>query len=266
MNVRHWRNRLPLAALGIIIALSVLAPVIAPHDPLQTYSGEELCPPSARFPLGTDLLGRDVLSRVLYGGRLTLTVAVMALITAVGPGLIVGVSAGYLGGIVDQGLTALIDALLAFPGLLLALSIVAIVGNGPAQVAFAVGFAGMPSYARIARSALLAVKHRPYVEAAQAIGATPCRVLLVHLLPNMLPTLIAFATVILSWAIVSAAALNFLGFGGNLAAPEWGTMLAEGRQAFRVAPWAVLAPGAAIMVTLLTVNLFADSLARPDRD
>jgi len=256
----------PLVILGVIIILSLLAPLIAPHDPLQTYSGEELRPPSARFPLGSDLLGRDVWSRVLYGGRLTLTVAVMALLIAVVPGLIVGMAAGYRGGIWDQTLSALIDALLAFPGLLLALSIVAIIGNGPAQVAFAVGFGGTPAYARIVRSALLAVKARPFVEAAYAIGATPRRVLLAHLLPNMLPTLVAFATVILSWAIVSAAALNFLGFGGELAAPEWGTMLAEGRQAFRVAPWAALAPGAAIMITLLAVNLCADSLTRIGRD
>ncbi|MCC7448982.1 MAG: ABC transporter permease [Anaerolineae bacterium] len=266
MKPVRWRTILPLLALGAIIVVSLLAPLIAPHDPLQTYSGEELRPPSARFPLGSDLLGRDVWSRVQYGGRLTLTVAVTALLIAVVPGLVVGTAAGYCGGKVDQLLSALIDALLAFPGLLLALSIVAIIGNGPLQVACAVGFAGMPAYARIVRSAVLAVKSRPFVEAAWAVGATPRRILLAHLLPNMFPTLVAFATVILSWAIVSAAALNFLGFGGELAAPEWGTMLAEGRQAFRVAPWAALAPGAAIMITLLAVNLCADSLTHTGSD
>jgi peptide/nickel transport system permease protein len=251
----------PLALIGIIVIASLLAPWIAPYDPLHGENGQELQPPSARYVLGTDMLGRDVFSRVLYGGRVTLAVAVAALALTVVPGLVLGLLAGYAGGALDQAITALLNALLAFPSLLLALGIVAIAGNGPLQVAVAVGLAGMPSYARIVRGATRVVRASPYVEAARSIGAGPLRVLIVHILPNLAGPLIAFGTVILGWAIISAATLNFLGLGGTLSIPEWGAMLAEGRQAFRVAPWAVLAPGTAIMITLFAVNTLAD----PDR-
>jgi ABC-type dipeptide/oligopeptide/nickel transport system permease subunit len=249
--------------LIVIIVLSLLAPWIAPHDPL--YAGYvALRPPSLQFIFGTDLLGRDVFSRVLHGGRWTLSVAALALILSVIPGLALGLLAGYAGGIVDQGIGVLLNALLAFPNLLVALSIIAILGNGPLQVAVAVGLAGIAPYARVARAAALSVRSRPFVEAARALGARPLRILLIYLLPNMAGTLTAFATVILSWAILSAATLNFLGFGGNPAIPEWGAMLAEGRQAIRVAPWAVIAPGVAITLTVLTVTLFADTLAKQE--
>jgi peptide/nickel transport system permease protein len=187
------QRTLSLSVLVIVIALSVFATWIAPHDPL--YAGyTALRPPSAEFPLGTDLLGRDVLSRVLHGGRWTLSVAALSLILSVIPGLALGLLAGYAGGIVDQGIGVLLNALLAFPNLLVALSVVAILGNGPLQVAVAVGLAGMPPYARVARAATLSVRSRPYVEAARALGARPFRILVVHLLPNMASTLVAFAT------------------------------------------------------------------------
>jgi peptide/nickel transport system permease protein len=256
----NWRRLLPLLALALIAAISLLAPWLVPHDPLRAVTGQELLPPSTRYPLGTDLLGRDVYSRVLYGGRSTLSVAALALALAVVPGLVVGVIAGYADGLIDHMISAVLDALLAFPGLLLALAVIAIVGNGPIQVAMAVGLGGMPSYARVARVATRSVRARPFVEAAYALGARPIRVLVGHILPNMAGPLIGFATVILSWAILNAATLNFLGLGGDPAAPEWGTMLAEGRQAFRLAPWAVIAPGLAIMITLLVVNWLADTI------
>lgn len=255
------RRMLPIFFLVLIAAISLLAPWIAPHDPLDAVTGQELRPPSAQFWLGTDLLGRDVYSRVLFGGRRTLTIALLALALAVGPGLLIGTLAGYVGGWFDQAVRVVIDALLAFPGLLLALSVIALLGSGSLAVGIAAGVAGLPAYARVARAAARDVRSRPYVEAARAIGATPRAILAAHILPNMLGTLLAFATVTLSWAILNAATLNFLGFGGDPAAPEWGTMLAEGRQAFRIAPWAVIAPGVAIMLTVLATNLVADSLA-----
>ncbi len=258
--MRNWRIKIPLLILTAIIVISLLAPLIAPYDPLSAPSGEELRPPSLTHFLGTDLLGRDVFSRVLYGGRWTLSVAALALLLAFIPGLILGMIAGVNGGLIDHTITIVLDALLAFPGLLLAMSLIALLGNGPFQIAVAVGLAAMPGYARIVRSATLSIREQPYVEAARAIGARPLRVLFWHILPNMAVTLIAFATVILSWAILSAAALNFLGFGGDPALPEWGTMLAEGRQAFRAAPWAAIAPGVAIMFTLFVVNVFAAAL------
>jgi peptide/nickel transport system permease protein len=258
----RWQRILSLAILVLIVAVSLFAPWIAPRDPLYAETGEELKPPSTQHLLGTDLLGRDVYSRVLHGGRSTLSVAAIALTLAVAPGLLLGIVTGYVGGLLDHAVNALLDSLLAFPPLLLALSIVAIAGSGPLQVGIAVGLAGMPSYTRVARATTLSVRTRPFVDAARAIGAPPIHILIYHVAPNMLNTLVGFATVILSWAILNAATLNFLGFGGNPAMPEWGSMLTEGRQAFRAAPWAAIAPGLAIMVTLLAVNLFADAFAR----
>ncbi|MEP7286081.1 MAG: ABC transporter permease [Chloroflexota bacterium] len=260
-----WRVALPLLALAFIIALGVAAPAIAPYDPLFGETGQELKPPSTRYALGTDWAGRDVLSRVLYGGRLTLGTALISVALAIIPGLIVGILAGYIGSWLDQVIVAVLDALLAFPGLLIALSIVALMGNGSLQVAVAVGLAGFPAYARVTRAAALATRTQPYIEAARATGVTPLRLLVFHLLPNMLSTLIAFGTVTLSWAILNAATLNFLGFGGDPSLPEWGALLAEGRQTFRVAPWATLAPGVAIMLTLLAVNLLSDALTHRNR-
>ncbi len=257
-----WQRALSLLALALIVGASLFAPWIVPHDPLYAETGKELRSPSPEYPFGTDLLGRDVYSRVLEGGRQTLSVALLALVLTVAPGLLLGLVAGYAGGLVDQVIGALLDALLAFPALLLALSIVASLGNGPPQIGIAVGLAGMPSYARVARAATLSIRTRPFVDAAQALGARPARILFYHILPNVMPTLVGFATVILSWAILNAATLSFLGFGGDPSTPEWGSMLAEGRDAFRAAPWAVIAPGLAIMVTLLVVNLFADTLAQ----
>ncbi len=256
------RRAFSLSILALIVAVSALAPWIAPHDPLHAETGEELKPPSVRFPLGTDLLGRDVYSRLLYGGRSTLSAAALALVLAVGPGLLLGIVGGYVGGSLDHAISALLNALLAFPSLLLALSVVAIVGSGPIQVAIAVGLAGIAPYARVVRAATLAVRTRLFVEAARSTGATASHILLYHVAPNLVNTLVGFGTVILSWAILNAATLNFLGFGGDPAQPEWGSMLAESRQAFRVAPWAAIVPGVAIMITLLAVNLVADTITR----
>jgi peptide/nickel transport system permease protein len=259
------QRAIALSILALIVILSVLAPWIAPHDPLHAETGDELKPPSAIHPFGTDLLGRDVYSRVLYGGRSTLSVAGLALALAVLPGLVIGLIAGYTTGMIDEIVTVVLDALLAFPALLLALTIVAIVGGGPLQVGVAVGLAGIPPYARVVRAAALSVRAQPFVEAARAIGAMPGHIVIYHVAPNLANTLVGFATVILSWAILNAATLNFLGFGGDPSVPEWGSMLASSRQAFRVAPWAAIAPGVAIMVTLFAVNLVADTLTRHSR-
>lgn len=247
--------------LILIVLISLLAPWLAPYDPLDAPTGAELQPLSPAHVLGTDLIGRDVFSRVLYGGSRTLTVAALALALSVLPGLALGAVAGYLGGPADRAITILLDALLAFPGLLLALTLIAIFGNGLAQVALAVGLSGMPAYARVVRAATREAQSRPFVEAARSLGARPRRILLRHILPNVAGPLLAFATAVLAWAILNAATLNFLGFGGDPAAPEWGLMLAEGRQVYRVAPWTVAAPGLAIMLTLLAVNALADALS-----
>jgi peptide/nickel transport system permease protein len=262
MTTRAGRaNRILLGGLALIVLASLAAPVISPYDPLA-QTAESLAPPDPSHWLGADLAGRDVWSRLLHGGARTLFIAALSVALSVLPGLAMGLAAGYLGGVLDAALTALLDALLAIPGLLVALAVVALAGGGAGQIAVAVGLSGLASYARVVRSAVRAVLVLPYVEAARSLGAHPGGILLRHVLPNVTRPLLAFAGVTLSWAIMSAAALHFLGFGGDPSAPEWGAMLAEGRQVYRAAPWVALAPGLAITVTLLLVNGLAGRLGR----
>jgi peptide/nickel transport system permease protein len=206
------------------------------------------------------LLGRDVYSRVIYGGRRTLGVALLTVGVTLVPGLMIGLAAGYFGRWVDRALMILMDALLAFPSLLLALALVSLLGNGAVQIALAVGVAGTPAYARVTRAAVLEARERPFVEVARGLGARPVGILWRHILPTIAPPLLAFAGVTLSWAILNSAALMFLGYGGDLSAPDWGIMLADGRQAFRTAPWVAIAPGVALSVTVLAINMLAGSL------
>ena len=254
--------RLGAAALflGIITLFVVLAPWLAAHDPRHAEPAVQLQPPSGDHWLGTDLLGRDVYSRVLYGGRRTLSVAALTAGVTLGPGLVFGLVAGYSGRWIDQILMTLMDALLAFPNLLLALALVALLGSGFFEIALAVGIAGIPAYARVTRAAVLEAKVYLFVEAARALGARPGGILFRHILPTIAPTLLAFAGVTLSWAILNSAALTFLGYGGEVGAPDWGVMLADGRQAFRMAPWVAVAPGIALSLTVFALNLLAGSL------
>jgi len=243
--------------LGIIVGLSLGAPYITPLDPLHAPTGAELLPPSWAHPLGTDLLGRDVWSRVLYGGRQTLLIALLAVGIAVLPGAAIGVLAGVTTRQFDAVIGIFLNAVLAFPPLLLALMIRVIIGTGPLPIAVAVGGAGIAPVAQVMRRAARSVLVQPYIDAARSIGASPARIVRRHVLPNVLLPLLGFTTVTLSWTILNAATLYFLGLGGEGATPEWGSMLAQGRIAFAVAPWAALAPGTAIMITLLAVNLLA---------
>lgn len=257
-----------VAALGLgalIALLSLLAPLLATHDPRATAPEAQLQPPSREHLFGTDLLGRDVYSRVLYGGRRTFGVALLTALITLGPGLVIGAVAGFAGGWLDATLMTLLDALLAVPALVLALALVTLLGSGSVQIAVAVGIAGIPPYGRVARAAVLQARSRPFVEAARAIGARPGGILMRHILPTIAPPLLAFAGVTLSWAILNSAALIFLGFGGDIASPDWGVMLADGRQAFRSAPWVALAPGIALSATVLAINWLAEELDRAAR-
>ncbi len=250
---------LPAAVLAAIGLVLLLAPLLSPADPRHAFPAEALQPPSSVHPLGTDQLGRDVLSRTLWGGRNTLGVAAVATAIAILPGLGIGLLAGYTGGWVDRLLMGLMDVLLAFPNLLLALSIIALTGTGNIQIAVAVGLAGLPAYARMTRTAVQDVRQALFVEAAWSLGASHQRVLRAHILPNILDALLSFAGISLSWAILNGSALAFLGFGGDPARPDWGAMLNEGRAAFRVAPWIGFPPGIAIMVTIFAINRLADA-------
>ena len=258
--LRQPMTLLALAWLGLVALGVLLAPRLAPAGPSIVDPAHALLPPGPGNPLGTDFLGRDILARLLWGGRWTLRMGALALMAAVGLGLPVGLAAGSLGGRTDAVLMRLVDALLAFPGLLLALAAVAILGTGLTAVAMAVGLAAAPPYARVVRSIALEVRGQPYVEAARAVGCSPWRIAVRHILPNALPALIAFAATQLGWILLNGAALNFLGLGVPPGTPEWGLMLADGRGYLRDAPWASVFPGLALTLTVLAANLAGDGL------
>lgn len=246
---------LALAALG-----AGLAPLLAPKGPLAADTTRSLLPPGSGNLLGTDLFGRDVLTRLLWGGRWTLGMGLLGLGVAIGLGLPTGLAAGYFGGRTESIAMRLADALLAFPGLLLAMAIVAVLGPGLGSVSIAVGLSAAPAYARVARSAALEVRAQPYVEAARALGDSEWRTIARHILPNTVAPLVAFAATQLGWILLNGAALNFLGLGAPLGTPEWGAILNEGRGYLRDAPWVSTFPGLALTLTVLAANLLGDSL------
>jgi ABC-type dipeptide/oligopeptide/nickel transport system permease subunit len=248
---------LALAALG-----ATLAPLLAPTGPLAADTSRSLLPPGPGRPLGTDLLGRGILIRLLWGGRWTLGMGLLGLAVAVGLGLPAGLIAGYFGGRIENVVMRLADALLAFPGLLLAMAVVAVLGPGLGSVSIAVGLAAAPAYARVTRSAALEVRVQPYVEAARALGGSEWHTIARHVLPNTTAPLVAFATTQLGWILLNGAALNFLGLGAPLGTPEWGAMLNEGRGYLRGAPWISTFPGLALTLTVLAANLLGDSLQK----
>jgi peptide/nickel transport system permease protein len=210
--------------------------------------------------LGTDQFGRDVACRAFYAGRISLPVGVVAVITSVLPGLWLGLLSGFYGGWVDTIVSRLADIMLAFPGLLLALLIVAWLGPGLENAMLAIGLTGVPRYLRLTRSSVLQVKKTWFVRAARVVGCTNIRILARHVLPNVLPAVIALATLDVAWAILNAAMLSFLGLGAQPPTPEWGAMIDEGRGFLRQAPWISLTPGAMMTLTVLAINLLGDGL------
>ncbi|NDJ61209.1 MAG: ABC transporter permease [Chloroflexi bacterium] len=248
--------------LLLIAALALLAPMLAPYDPLRTDPAVQLQPPGAAHALGTDLLGRDVFSRLLFGAQRTLLLAVLATTIAVLPGALIGLGAGSASPNLDRLIGVLIDAVLAFPGLMLALVVVTLLGSSAESVALATGISQLAPVARVVRAATISVRGEPFIEAAAGLGAGSAHVISRHLLPNIAPTLLVYTGVVCSYSILNNAALSFLGLGGVPGAPDWGVMLSEGRQAFRVAPWIALAPGVAITATIIMLNRAVDQLDR----
>ncbi|MBL7062886.1 MAG: ABC transporter permease [Anaerolineae bacterium] len=257
------RQPLALAALTWLTLAGLgagLASLLAPAGPLVADTHRALLPPGPGSPLGTDPLGRDVLARLLWGGRWTLGTGLVALAVAVGLGLPAGLVAGSFGGQIEAVLMRIVDALLAFPSLLLAMAMVALLGPGMGSVAIAVGLAAAPAYSRVARSAVLEVRTQPYVDVARAIGSNEWRILIRHILPNAAAPLVAFAATQLGWVLLNGAALNFLGLGAPPGTPEWGAMLAEGRGYLRDAPWVSTFPGLTLTLTVLAANLVGNGI------
>jgi peptide/nickel transport system permease protein len=257
------RNKGAMAGLvvfGIIVIVSVLAPLLAPYDPIQISPQEYLQPPSLDHPFGTDSYGRDVFSRTLYGGRISLRVGIFSVAIAAVVGVILGLAAGYFGHVVDGAIMRFVDMLLAFPGLLLALGVVALLGPGISNVIIAVGISGISGYARTIRGCVLSAREEVYVEAARSVGCRDWYIVGRHLLPNVVGPAIVLSTLDIAWAILTASSLSFLGLGSQPPTPEWGLMLSEGRGLLREAPWQTVFPGLMIMLTVLAVNLFGDGL------
>jgi len=246
--------------VGLIIAAALFAPVLAPYDPAQQNLEQDLLMYSRGHPLGTDKLGRDILSRTIYGSRVSLSVGVATVTLSLVIGLAVGSLSGYAGGWVDEVFMRVVDILLAFPGILLAIAFTAVLGPGLHHVIAALCLIGWTGYARLVRGEILTLREREFIQAAQAIGCKPGRVILLHLLPNLLPPLLIQATFGLAAAIIAEGSLSFLGLGVEPPTPSWGAMLNEGRQFMLVAPHLTLYPGLAIMITVLGLNLLGDVL------
>jgi peptide/nickel transport system permease protein len=257
-------TREPVALLGlamvIVYAAVALTVTILPlRDPLLP-STLRLAGPSAEFPLGTDAFGRDLLSRILYGARLSIQVAVLSVAMATIVGGFLGLVSGYLGGIADQVIGRVMDVFFAFPAILLALGIVAALGPDPRNVILAIAVVYTPIFARVVRGPTLALKARDFVEAARAVGATQTRIVARHIVPNLLSTLIVQVSLALSWAVLTEGALSFLGLSAQPPAPSWGVMLSEGRQYLEFATHLAIFPGLAIMIAVLGFNLLGDGL------
>lgn len=260
-RLRRSRSALlGLSILGVFALCGLFAPWFAPYDPYASDLENSLKPPSSKHWLGTDELGRDLLSRILYGARLSMVIGVIAVAIGVTVGVPVGLWSGYLGGRFDLVVQRAMDVLLAFPSTVLAILLVTILGVGLVNVMIAVGIVSVPTYTRLVRGQVLSLKEQEFVEAARALGAGTFRIVLRHILPNTLAVLIVQTTLQVASAILSAAALGFLGLGVQQPTAEWGAMLSSARQYIQLAPHTLVFPGLAIMLTVLGFNLFGDGL------
>jgi len=267
LTSKQWRaflrNRVAVFSAGVLIVVllvTLLAPWIAPHCPLELRLRHRLRPPSSDHLLGTDQVGRDLLSRIIHGARISLGIGLTAVAIAAVLGTSLGMVSGYLKGTGDNIIMRIMDVLLAFPGVLLAIFIISVLGSGMENVVVALIIWLIPTFARLARGQVLSLLERDYIEAARASGCSAIRILRSHLLVNILSPLIVFATLTIPSAILTAAALSFLGLGVSPPTPEWGLLIATGRIFIREAPHLVLFPGIAIFITAIAFNFVGDAL------
>lgn len=244
----------------VIVAAAVLAPHLTPHDMARMSPAERLQAPSLAHPFGTDPMGRDLFSRVLFGARLSLSVAVLAVTIAGVPGILLGIAAGMYPGWLENVISRVMDAWIAVPSLLLAIAMAATLGRSTLVIALALGLAGISTYYRQARAETLRARGEGYVEAARALGAPEYRVLAVHILPNVLPSLLVLLTFRTGGMLMAVSALGFIGLGAPPPEPEWGTLIADGRNYMAQAWWLTAFPGAAITLTIFGLNLLGDGL------
>jgi peptide/nickel transport system permease protein len=251
-----------LAIFALVVFCALAAPLIAQYDPNEQDYQALRDPPSAEHVLGTDDIGRDVLSRIIYGSRVSLQVGLIAVSIALGVGVCLGLVAGYAGGFADDIIMRVVDAVQAFPNLMLALAITAALGPSIANAMIAIGFVGAPGMARLTRGQTLSVREREFVAAARVCGASPLQIMRLHIWPNVTAPIVVQATLLMGTAIVTEAALSFLGVGVQPPTPSWGAMLRTGSQYLEVAPWIGITSGAAIFVTVLGFNFVGDGLRR----
>ena len=256
-------DKIALSCIGVLLLfflMAVGAAYLTPYDPYHASPEESLLPPSWSHLMGTDLIGRDVFSRILFGARISMLIGFVSVGISATIGVTLGLIAGYFGRYVDAIIMRFIDTLMAFPGILLALTIIALLGPGILNVMIAVGIGGVPSYARLVRGSALSIKEEAYVEAARSVGARDWRIIIGHILPNAFPPVLVLISMSYGWAFLSAAGLSFLGLGAESPAVEWGAMLNDSRALLWVAPWTAIFPGIAIMCVVLSTNLLGDAL------
>jgi peptide/nickel transport system permease protein len=259
----YRRNRTAVVGLGIVVSftvMTILAPLYVPHDPDFPNTADQLASPSTEYFFGTDSIGRDIFSRVVYGARVSLQVGIFAVLIAATVGILAGVAAGYYGRWIDSIIMRIVDAILAFPGLLFAIFLVGVLGPSIRNAMLAISVTFVPGFARLTRANTLAIREMEFVTSAQAIGATDWRIMLIAVVPNLMSTAIVQLSLAMSGAILVEAGLSFLGLGVQPPTPAWGSMLGEGREYIRRAWWMTTFPGLAIFFTVLSFNFIGDGL------
>ncbi len=260
---RLLKNRLAIVGLVILTLLilaAILAPNLTPYEPTAMDTSLRFQPPGQHHPMGTDQFGRDLFTRILFGGRVSLTVGIISVGVAAILGTIIGLTSGYYGGWWDLVVSRVMDVLFAFPAVLLAIAIMAVLGQNVTNVMIAIGIVNTPIFARVIRASAMSTRVQLFIEAAEALGASGPHIMIRHVFPNCLPSLVVQTTVAFAWAVIAEAALSFLGLGTRPPTPSWGLMLNEGRNVMEYAPWQPIFSGLAIMVTVFSLNVLGDGL------